>query len=445
MSQSKVSTYPDVSPQEIVEFLGEYELTITPDRLTRPTSDTVEPIYSFCVELVTGITREDIEDAVTISLEQLQTRDEDKNLFYASSLNQRILFHHITRVTKASGIDDFLMGDLIAPKPGRTQRVLSAIVNFLKYAMQECGPHVTAMEKEAEAKNAELAQSYQELEAARKELQDAKAKIAAEEPICEKHRKHIAELKAKILFLRDQHGSVAQDLQLLRDQKKELVARKQALNLEIDRVNDLVIRTKSNVVQSPERIKRRIGEMSDNVKNDRDAISDLESRCRQLQAKINAFSEIAHDVRGCYEQLQVVAQALEDRVMVTRDLNELRETLQTREIEYKELELRQARMQKQLENANEKLAHVSRHMGDKRAALQHTNERLRREYDEWAVERAGSEEQIRKFRQLTEEVQQKKLELLETSDRELNELLDVYWDLQQGIETYMTRLGSVMG
>jgi kinetochore protein Nuf2 len=57
-------------------------------------------------------------------------------------------------------------------------------------------------------------------------------------------------------------------------------------------MSDAMTRTRSRIVQSPERIKRTITQMSTTAIEDKQTVTLHEAKARDLQAKINAFSNI---------------------------------------------------------------------------------------------------------------------------------------------------------
>ena len=82
------------------------------------------------------------------------------------------------RMARAARIEDFSLTDLLTPKPGRTLRILSAIINFLKYVYEECLGNVEKMEKFSERKLVERDRLRVELQARQKEFDEIKSFIA---------------------------------------------------------------------------------------------------------------------------------------------------------------------------------------------------------------------------------------------------------------------------
>lgn len=68
--------------------------------------------------------------------------------------------------------------------------------------------------------------------------------------------------------------------------------RQEALNGEVASVSDTIVRTRSRIVQSPERIKRTISTMSSTAIEDKKTVLLHEAKARDLQTKIGAITNI---------------------------------------------------------------------------------------------------------------------------------------------------------
>lgn len=64
------------------------------------------------------------------------------------------------------------------------------------------------------------------------------------------------------------------------------------MNAEIEQVNEHIGRTRSRIVQSPERIRNNISTMSVAAADDKRAVAMREAKIRDLQAKITALQNI---------------------------------------------------------------------------------------------------------------------------------------------------------
>jgi chromosome segregation ATPase len=140
-----------------------------------------------------------------------------------------------------------------------------------------------------------------------------KAKQQADEPKCEQLRQENGALTEQMIAIKEVQGQTAAEAEDLRNHKHDLLKRKvresslqslhlfpftllnefqEALNGEIAAVSDVINRTRSRIVQSPERIKRTISVMGDTAVEDKKTVAMLDAKARDLQAKITALLNI---------------------------------------------------------------------------------------------------------------------------------------------------------
>ncbi|KAJ7043360.1 Nuf2 family-domain-containing protein [Mycena alexandri] len=431
--------FPTMSTGDIVNSLGAWGVPIVQEQLHRPSPDFVEGVYCACLFQVTNINHETLREPVQKLLNQAQTVDKD---LHATSLASHILLYHLTRLAMAARIEDFSSKDIQFPERERTLFLLSAFINFVKFTEQFCEPFVKKLRDRSDDIVAERDRVSRRLSDITQEIDVMKAKMAEDEPRCEQLRAENSSLRAKMFATKEFQVATVEEVEKLRAEKSALVERKEALNGEIASISEAMTRTRSRIVQSPERIKRTITTMSTTAVEDKQTVALHEAKARDLQAKINAFSNIEKEVRGCIEQLQTIEKEVHSLQESQKDLHELKDLLEDKQIERKELHQRQERVQKQLSNAQEKLERAQRHAEDRKVASQKTIDRLQREYDEMAIERRDNDKQVEELRAEANELETKMAEHLKTNETELNQLISEYWKLRNDTDLYMETLAN---
>ncbi|KAJ6547229.1 Nuf2 family-domain-containing protein [Mycena capillaripes] len=431
--------FPSMSTADIINSLGAWGVPVAQEQLHRPTPDFVEGVYCACLYQVTNINHDTLRDPVQRILNEAQMVEKD---LHATSLASHILLYHLTRLARAARVEDFCSKDIQAPERERTLYLLSAFINFVKFTEQFCEPFVKKLRERSDEMVAERDRVTRRLLDITQEIDAMKAKMAEDEPRCEQLRTENATLRARLYATKEYQVTAVQDVENLKAEKTALVERKEALNDEIASISEAMTRTRSRIVQSPERIKRTITTMSATALEDKQTVATHETKARDLQAKINALSNIEKDVRGCIEQLQTIEKEVHSLQDSQKELHELKDLLEDKQIERKELHLRQERVQKQLSNAQEKLERAQRHAEERKVASQRTIDRLQREYDEMAVERRDNDRQVEELRAEANEVETKMAEHLKSNETELNQLLAEYWKLRHDTDLYMETLAN---
>ncbi|KAF8078200.1 Nuf2 family-domain-containing protein [Lyophyllum atratum] len=431
--------FPQMTISDIMNALSGWGLSVSNEQLMRPSADFVEGVYCACLQQVTDINQDALRDPVQNALSASSVEEKD---LYASALTNNLLVYHLTRLAKAARVEDFNAKDVHSPEKERTLLLLSAFINFVKFTEQYCNVFVKDLRDRSEAIIMERDQVSEQLAEIERSIETKKAKIAEDEPHCEQLRNENNALRAKMIATKEFQTAAVQDVEKLKAEKNALVKRKEALNGEIASVSDAMARTRSRIVQSPERIKRTITSMSTTAVEDKKTVVMQEAKARDLQAKISALLSIEKDVRSCIEQLQTIEKEVRSLHISQKELVDLRDHLDDKNIERNELKLRQERVEKQLSNAHDKLERAQRHAEEKQISSQRTIDRLQHAYDEMAVERRDNDRQVEELRADANEVEKKMAEHLKKGEAELNELLAEYWKLRHETDVYMETLAN---
>ncbi|KIJ69633.1 hypothetical protein HYDPIDRAFT_36657 [Hydnomerulius pinastri MD-312] len=430
--------FPNMPIPEIMAALSEWGLSVSHEQLVRPSSDFVTNVFSACLEQVTSISPNVLHEPVQNALVALEDANPD---LYAASISHNFVLYHLTRFANAARIMDFSAKDLSFPDPERTRFILSAFINFVKFA-EQCTPFISNLRDKSTTIIEEREQVAQELTAIQHKLNTLKAQRAKDEPKCEELRVENAAITAHLMATKETTQSVVKDIEALKVEKANIILKKEGINSDTALLHDNILRTRSRIVQSPERIKRNISTMGTTAIEDKKTIALQEAKARDLQAKISVLLNIEKDVRTCVEQLQTIEKEVQLLEGSQKELADVKDSLEYKKIERSELQMKKERVHRQLANAQEKLERAQRHAEEKRHASQQTIERLQREYEQMDIERRDNDKQVEELRQEADEIDAKMVEHLKRSEAELNELLAEYWKLRHETEVYMETLAN---
>ena len=133
----------------------------------------------------------------------------------------------------------------------------------------------------------------------------SRSRRAKDEPRCEELRAENTALTANMFRTKDVQISVVQTVEFLKSEKGDLLKRKvmlvpaslrsthvmnldqENLNNELSMVSDTIQRSRSRIVQSPERIKRTIATMGSTVVEEKRTVAIHDAKARDLQIKIS--------------------------------------------------------------------------------------------------------------------------------------------------------------
>ncbi|KAL7283136.1 hypothetical protein ACG7TL_002562 [Trametes sanguinea] len=431
--------FPSLPISEVVDAFTGWGYSVSPEQVARPTSDFVLGVYCACVEQLTGITLDTLQEP----LEQALATTENPDM-YSQALAHNLLLFHIQRFASAAKILDFSAKDIYFPDPDRTRSIFSAFINFIKFSEQS-EAFINRLRNQSATVIKERQAVIEETADLEQRMSEFKVKRAEDEPKCEALRQENAALMEQVISYKDRQMGFLKEVESLKQEKAALVAEKEKVTSEMSAVSENINRTRSRIVQSPERIKRNISTMGHTAAEEKRTIASNEAKTRDLQTKIAALLNIEKDVRSCVEQLQVIEKEMRALDAAQKELGDLKDTLDRKKGERAELMMRRERVHKQFSNAQEKLERAQRHAEDKRLASQQTIERLQREYEEMSVERRDNDRQVEELRAEADEIERKMAEHMKASQAELNELLAEYWKLRHETEVYMETLANKLG
>ncbi|KAG1715661.1 hypothetical protein ID866_1503 [Astraeus odoratus] len=395
--------FPNMPVAEIMTALSEWGLSVSNEQLLRPSSDFVLSVYSACLEQVTSISPNALHEPVQNALASLEDSNPD---LYAASIAHNFILYHLTRFANAARIMDFSAKDVYLPDPERTRFILSAFINFVKFA-EQCTPFVSGLRDKSATLIEEREQVAQELSAVQHKLNVLKAQRAKDEPKCEELRSENAAITTHLMVTKETTQGVVKEIEALKVEKASVLAKKENVNADTALLLDTMSRTRSRIVQSPERIKRNITTMGAAAIEDKKTIAQQEAKARDLQAKISALSNIEKDLRACVEQLQTTEKEVQLLEIAQKELADVKDSLDYKKIERSELQMRKERVYRQLANAQDKLERAQRHAEEKRHASQQTIERLQREYERMDIERRENDKQVEELRKEADEIEAK--------------------------------------
>ncbi|KAH8108199.1 Nuf2 family-domain-containing protein [Cristinia sonorae] len=431
--------FPSMSVTEIVDAFSGWGISVSHEQVLRPTADFVLGIYSACLQQVTNISHESLQEPVQIALATLDSPD-----MYAQALAHNFLLFHLQRFAKAAKITDFSSRDISFPDPERTRSVFSAFINLVKFS-EQCESFIAGLREKSAAVAEERNRVMGDLKDAERRVQTVKERLAQDEPKCAVLHAENEEITKYLISCKERQKALLEVISSLRQEKADYLARKTSANAEAEQIHEQISRTRSRIVQSPERIKRNIVTMSSAAAEDKKTVAMHETKIRDLQTRITSLLDIEKNVRSCVEQLQIIEKEMISLDASKKSLADFRDQLSEKKGEVNELILKRERVNKQLSNAQEKLERAQRHAEDKRLASQQTIERLQREYEEMSVERRDNDKQVEEMRAQADEIERKMTEHLKKSEAELNQLLTEYWKLRDETDVYMETLASGLG
>lgn len=353
-----------------------------------------------------------------------------------------ILMFHLRKLAQTAQIDGFSTLDIARPQPERTLQNLAALVNYIKFIQHHTDNLIWSLKDRSQGHLLEKKQLLAKIREAEAEMATIRKEIERTQPQYQQLEDDNARLKASLMSKKEMQGQTLQTLEGIKADKQVLQHQKEAIHAQLTNSHEEIARLKSRIVQSPERIKRTITTMGNSAAEDKYTLNELESKIRDLQAKGSALQAIEKDVRLCSEQLQTVQKEVQALDVAYKQLAEVKDNHDDRVIERSELESKQQRTHTQLSNAQERLERAQRHAEEKRVAGQNTLKKLKYEYEKLDVDRKENDKEVESLREQVREIEVQMAESLKQNEKELNDLLVVFWKLRHDADVYMDLLAN---
>jgi kinetochore protein Nuf2 len=371
---------PILKAKELAEFFSPL-FSITQQDLAKPTPEKMRALYEFIAHL-TGIHRDEIDQPDQHAGLWSEYSDMPKE-----GLTEISWYYAISRLARAACIHDFSMRhDVLEPQPKRVAEVLSGLANFILFREEQLSnfePLCSEASAHLERREA-LLQEQQQLQQQVEQLREAHKQVA---PALAALRDENSALEQQVQSLNKRQATLVEES---RSHKADTKANKEASQVLRQRNNEAQqqnLRLRSKIVQSPRKLAKVIEDMNENVEEHRNEINENERRCRELSARTEALGKLKKDVQQSTAQMEATYAKLDSAKQARRAAKELDRRLSDTTHSVTELETETQLLDRKLDAAKAKMAHMRETLNAQIAAAQRTldeavAERMRFEREE---------------------------------------------------------------
>jgi kinetochore protein Nuf2 len=141
--------------------------------------------------------------------------------------------------------------------------------------------------------------------------------------------------------------------------------------------------------------------------SEKSSVSSLSLKQRDLQTRIDAMTILEGDIQSCIKLMEECESELTRVEEQARKVARHREQVEGRQLEMKEIDVKEQQLLRQLANAEDKLGRVRRTAISKREAAQKKMHTIREEYNVMAQERAMRMLEMDKKKAMIEQTEKK--------------------------------------
>ncbi|WVW80872.1 hypothetical protein I302_102862 [Kwoniella bestiolae CBS 10118] len=439
-SQSQILPgFPTLGLPELLQCLSALGIPAQMEDLTKPTPGTTQGIYAGLIEALMGAPVESIEAPKKALLGMMEYKE-----MYGDALQFTMFFRHVRDLANLCGITNFSLADITRPEAARFRTVLSGIMNFAKFRDERAHfqAHLQARLQEQAEKTVSLRQKIDQVE---NDISEITARNAAERPQSEQAQKRNDGLRAELLELRSQQIKLSGEVEELKKERQGLMdqaAHNAHLNTQIQHQ---ILSTKSRLVQSPDRIKKQITEMTLSLSSEKARLSSFQLKARELSNRLEVITSLELDLKNLID-LQKTIEGQKSKIEESkRAKTSWVSKKESKEMELKNLQSRSDQLQRQIENAQNKLDRQQELTNEIREKHNKRLEDLKAEYKVRTKERGGWQKQRDLLLAEQKELENEMANFIQTHENEINDLLQEYWTMRRQAEDYMNTMTIKLG
>ncbi|KIO32457.1 hypothetical protein M407DRAFT_18513 [Tulasnella calospora MUT 4182] len=430
---------PTLKAQDAVELLAEWSLNITVEEINKPTTQTVQAIYDEMIWQLLHIRLDDLDGPRNIIMQ-----DMDNSELYGEGLKLRMFFHLVRHLCTRAGVEGFSLQDVARPDGLRLRKTLSIVRNLLAFKNERADFINSTIQRMEDAKQREQ-ELLEEEQRLREEYNAMLRKRAAEESQIPEAKQRNAQVKK---LLNAQHKKFEQVKNAADAAKKEgqsLRTRWETVTAELDTTKQRNNRDRGRIVQSPDRLRRTIANLSASVEQERTATEQNQAKERDYKAKLAQLQIIEEDYRTSIDLLQSIEVEQKRLEKCEQDLNTVKTHYSNRVIEHRELTTRAEQLERQLAFAHDKLESMQRSSAEKRELSMQKIEKLKEQYAQVDEARSNMLAEHDLLRKDIETIEKEMSEYIRSNEKLLNDLMAEYWSLRQDLDNFMATLANKFG
>ena len=432
----KQYSFPVLKKKDIIGCFAELGINVTNSNLDKPDEQTCRFIYCETLQILMNI---DVNR---------KSRQNENNYFEYPSLHQQSiinirLFRDIIRFMVNIGVSDFGINDVIYPESYRTIRNLSAIINFAKFRnqkhriYQQYKTQITELQQKLDKE----VKSNQCLAA---EFIKIKSKIDSDKPMVDNLQNQILELHTEIIKANDEMEAQDPVIHSIKRKIKSLQAKEKEQAVVLGKNLDKIREIESQIVYSPQRIKKELKSMSKHVQMEQIEVAKQQMVYRDDCKKLNAYVQLQQMVNDRIEEMKDTERAMkeykEDKVVVDGLKNERRSVLRRMD----EMKGNEQMMKNKLADKKEKYEALKIEKESKLEAVNKLFRQIEKKQDLRMRENLVKQKQIIECDQKIKSFEEEREKLIKCHGSNIRESVDIYKKISLAVHEYHNEMRQYM-
>lgn len=378
-----------------------------------------------------------VDETVPPNFEAMQAMEHPE--LHDQSAPRIVMTTALMRLMTACGVRDFTLKDVIHPEYKRTVRHLSAIINFAKFREERLANYQAYM-----AETDALTDQRMALEDANEERGERIATIraarAADEEQVAVLKEEVTALAAEINSVNTTQAGLQTEIRKVKDETTDVADAIAGKNFQIQTQEQARIALQSQIVQSPDRIKREIVDMGTTLEAEKENVSFLGTKLNELSNRTEALERGKGDVLKATKLLDETMAQLQKNKASKDDLEATKENIGAQQQQLKELAAQEQQHKRAEMLLQERMARMDRQKEQRREAATQALDNVRREREQIEMERAASNAKAETNTEARDAIEEEVASYRRTHDAEMAELGVEFDALHAQIGQYHTAL-----
>ncbi|EMG46403.1 putative kinetochore protein NUF2 [Candida maltosa Xu316] len=467
-SRARKDLFPLLDVNEIYCCLIDCGFEITEELINKPNKDFVCNLYENLIDIYMGIPQGRIREKArefsqrpdpsmvqyqeitgNVVLPSEEERNANEPGVDYSSLYLILLRKYMARFLITLGIDDLCLGDLAKPDGYRFRRILSAVINFLRFR-EEKNIALEELAEKCEAKEAEIEETNEKNRALLNKINTLKRKLEFDSATEEK-RSNLQQINAynrklekKLRELKSKQEVLTKKHEVYKQEKKSAIEKLNDLDYIItelqDKISDLKKYSETDIANTVKIIEK----LSSDLENSNAELQDMERKYQNAGITIDSIqvSEIAS--KDLIRVAEEVLENIEKREIEVKILNGNKaqlESLGRKQIDLQgQLQLLEAQVKK-----SEKYYHdLLKQAEVKDAAMKERLEEQKQEFSKALIEKSDHSKEHKRILDQITRVEQDTARCEEEFVKQTNEYIQKMQILSTAFTDYMNDLKNAI-
>lgn len=349
-------SFPLLKTDEIVKCLNELGIPVRQEELQDPEKhkDSCRQMLECLAEICTGVTKEELNQVAFAGQDAVRHPE-----LHEESIPKFNHFRACCKMMEICDIPDFSLKDIMNPTAPRLRRQLSGIINFAKFR-EERLILLAELSTKREGLVAQLGQLREKNDTLNNRLSLLREQTAEESSMIAALENECREVEASINALNQQQNRLKEEANQLREENGEL---KDALASRYAQQEQLTALRKQlglQIVTSPEKFRKQIVEVGQNLQNEQRDAKLAEKKLKELTKWLGNVDEAHQEVNAAVEAVQELRAEVDRQKGVIGELETQRQAIAAERAALTELSQRAMQSQRLAARAEEKLTQLRR-------------------------------------------------------------------------------------